>query len=252
LNISLDELNAQISGLATIQDNYKKFDDRLYKLLDRHYQGAINEISFFHLSRRLKGTEHNVDGRNLYDLLTTKNEYTDFLEKYNIKFDANEQRIDVIYQGNRIDWDNCHSGNPSSIKYRLGCFENTKDYCFNGLAFKDHINKSSYAISLSSGPEFFHRLFDCLNRRDILSCYIENSTYYCYEYCIPIHKVIFDGTNIYADDNEYLIMKKVVNWLISYYYDSSSHFYSENPVLRLPDNEILDGKFFVAKESLFN
>ncbi|MBR4414328.1 MAG: hypothetical protein IKS59_03310, partial [Aeriscardovia sp.] len=46
---------------------------------DLQPETEIDELLFFHLSRRLHGTEYDVSGRNLENLFTTGNALSDFL-----------------------------------------------------------------------------------------------------------------------------------------------------------------------------
>ena len=47
---------------------------------------AIDEILFFHLSRRLNTEKDSSLGNNLFDLLSTKNAMTLFLKEHDVEF----------------------------------------------------------------------------------------------------------------------------------------------------------------------
>lgn len=78
--------------------------------------------------------------------------------------------------------------------------------------------------------------------------YISNSNYYCFEYLIPISKVIFDGydcciTNL---DKTKVFLKEVLKYL---YYEMLGH-QSDYLVIRLPDNENLKREWYKGSEKL--
>lgn len=113
-------------------------DDDYIKKLDNFILETVgdlpDEILLFHFTRRLHGTENDVEGRNLADLLTTENAFSCILSKHGMQFIRGEQHIDVIYKGNIVDWDKCRNGNSSYMKVRLGYYKGREDYCFNGFA----------------------------------------------------------------------------------------------------------------------
>lgn len=216
----------------------------------RYKNGLINEILFFHLSRRLNGTEDNVVGRNLLDLLTTENEFSLLLSKKGIKFTKGEQHIEVYHRGKLIDWNKCWSGNSSYMQLRLGYFKGREDFCFNGFAFKDQLYKTTYARNLSGVPEFLGQLIECLERKDIGYYYIENSSYYCYEYKVPLDRVLFDDDEkLSGISKEKHIIKCVLQRLDSYRCGDVEYTCDhDNPILRLRDDDILEAEHFVSKE----
>ena len=114
----------------------------------------------------------------------------------------------------------------------MGYNSGREDYCFNGFAFKDLLYKNSYARELEDVPEFIGVLATFLKDRTIGTDYYEQSTYYCYEYLIPIE-----------------IAYQVIHRLHDYHYSNSKYMYdNDNPILRLGDFCTMDAKYFVKKE----
>lgn len=56
-----------------------------------------DEILSFHLACRLHGTDDEMEGRNLADLLLSENQFSMFMKKYGIEFFKGEQHIEVSY-----------------------------------------------------------------------------------------------------------------------------------------------------------
>lgn len=254
LKITPSELYTNLSKMG--EDNTGDYDGYVCDLesfISQHYQkGTIDKVLFFHLSRRLKGTENDTDGQNLLNLLTTENAFSSMLCKHGIVFSKGENHIDVFHNGMLVDWDKCWNGNSSYMKSRLGYFKGREDYCFNGFAFKDILYKNSYARNLSGVPEFLGGLIECLNRKDIGSSYMKNSSYYCYEYCIPISRVLLDGHDNYSDYLKELYLIKSVILRLDCYTSSNVRFMidDDNPILRLRDNDNLESEYFISKEHI--
>ena len=188
LSISVDELYRHINCAAE-----KAQKEEIGTIIsDLQPEIEIDELLFFHFSRRLHGTEDDVSGRNLEELLTTRNAFSDFLRKHEIIFIKGEQNIITYYKEREVDWDKCGNGNRARVKCRLGYVKDQEDYCFNGFAFKDPLYKTEYA-HLYLVPEIIGDLAACLGCKGLESDYRKNSSFYCFEYKVPIDRVIFDG-----------------------------------------------------------
>lgn len=209
-----------------------------------------DEILLFHLSRRLNGTENDKNGQNLFVLLTTPNPLSELMKRFGIEFFDCEGHIETLYMGKPVDWDKCYNGNSSYMKWRLGFFEKQKDYCFNGFAFKDLLYKNTYARSLLNMPEFLSQLIACLGCVKLEKYYIENSTYYCYEYKLPMKLILFDDNEaLPTDQKPHYLMKRIFQRLLKYK-ETNVRFMldDDNPVLRLEDNYVVPSDYFVNKE----
>ena len=123
LKISEVELKDNLDNM----DKMANDDDEYYEMIDAFVEERLlcplDEILLFHFSRRLHGTEDDVEGRNLADLLTTENAFSEIMKKAEIQFIKGEQHIDVLYKGQIVDWDKCYNGNSSYMKLRLGYFK---------------------------------------------------------------------------------------------------------------------------------
>lgn len=144
MSISVEKLYGGIDHFENIcGSNYDICNNEIRTFIDEHLpETSPDEILLFHLSCRLKGTEQDVIGRNLLDLLTTENAFSAAMEKFGIEFFKGTQHIETVYCGKIIDWDKCWNGNSSYMKSQFGYFKGRKDFCFNGFAFKDLLYKN--------------------------------------------------------------------------------------------------------------
>ena len=252
LNVTEDELYVIISEIGSrAGDDYDIWKSGIRDFINQHRPSSLpDEILLFHLARRLQGTEDDVIARNLLDLLTTENAFSKVLKEHKVEFYKEDGHIETIYNGKNVDWEKCWNGNSSYMKSRLGYFKGREDHCFNGFAFKDLLYKNSYARNLSGVPEFIGQLIECLGCRELGHFFMEHSAYYCYEYKIPIDRVMFDDHDSYSTGmkQKYLI-ECVIERLRDYRYSNPRYMYDhENPVLKLADDDILPASYFVSKE----
>lgn len=251
LKISKFELRDKLCIIArTAKDD--EYCELLDALIDERLSCLPDEILLFHFTRRLHGTEGDVEGRNLADLLTTENAFSEMMKKAELRFIKGEQHIDVLYKGKLVDWDKCYDGNSSYMKLRLGYFKGREDYCFNGFAFKDLLYKNHYASDLFWLPEFLGQLIECLGCKDVGKYYKDNSAYYCYEYKIPLEYVMFDNHDTYSYEQKQKYLIRCTLLRIAQYQNSDVGYMSDddNPVLRLDDNFTLPAEYFVSREEV--
>lgn len=243
-----DELY-KMSKKANDEDEYHK---KIDAFVDERLTCPPNEILFFHLARRLHGTEDDVEGRNLADLLTTESAFSKVMRKARIEFIKGRQHIDVFYKGKIVDWNTCCKGNSSYMKLRLGYIKGREDYCFNGFAFKDLLYRNNYAKELFYLPEFLSNLINCLDCESVRKYYVKNSKYYCYEYKIPLEYVMFDNDDTYSYEQKQKYLIKCTLLRIDQYWTSDTRymFDHDNPVLRLGDNFTLPAEYFVSREEI--
>ena len=224
LDIPVDELYQYIDYAAekAQKDQWAFNIDLFYEELgniisDLQPKIEIDELLFFHLSRRLHGTEDDSSGRNLEDLLTTRNVLSDFLREHQIEFIKGEQNLITYYKGQEVDWDKCWHGNSAYMKLRLGYFKGREDYCFNGFALKDLLYKNQYARNLYGAPEIIGQLAECLGCKRLENDCLENSSYYCFEYKVPIDRVIFDGHDNFSTSRKrqqivYCVLERLLQY----------------------------------------
>ena len=242
-NIFDKAYNSDYDSLETI------FSDFIYKYIKKN---SVDEILFFHFSRRLNSENDDFRGYNLYDLLLNDTVVSSFLKKYDIIFKKGEKHLELFHRGKLETFENVHGGNESNVKWRMGYYEGREDYCFNGFAFKDLLYKNSYARSLYWGPEFLNQMLQVIGREDVLEEYIKNSKYYCLGYKIPIEKVIFDRYDTLSlEGKKNRIVLEVLRRLYDYYVTNISYMYDEeNHCLRLQDDDTMDNKYLVFKEEI--
>lgn len=258
LDVSVDELYQYIDFAAekAQKDQWTINTDIFFEELDTiisdlQPEVEIDELLFFHLSRRLHGTENDVSGRNLENLFTTSNALSDFLRKHQIEFVKGTQNIITFYKGREVDWEKCCNGNSAYMKSRLGYVKEREDFCFNGFAFKDLLYKNQYARILLDGPEIIGQLVECLGCKDVVGDYVQNSSYYCFEYKIPIDRVMFDSHDGYSrPQKQRYLVHCILERLLQYRGATSTRymFDHDNPILRLDDYDTLPAEFFVQKE----
>ncbi|WP_249030221.1 hypothetical protein [Tannockella kyphosi] len=249
LDVSEESLLHQISSAAMSSDIFcqgiKEFvkQCRPVKKLDK--------ILFFHLGRRLN-SDINDNGLNLRDLLLNKTALSDYLASYKIAFQENNNYIEIYYKGvlQELDLDNYSStANVARLKVRLGYYQDRQDYCFNGFSLKDQLHQNSYYTALFSAPEFISDLAVFLKFPSVLKDYTKNSTYYCYEYLVPLSEVMFDNNDKLSDNEKVLFLIEKVCLRI-YEYNSRYIYDHENPILRLDDNASMHKEYFVSKEEI--
>lgn len=219
------------------------------KLPNHNY---IDQILFYHLSRRLNSEcECNI-GSNLFDLLTTKNSVSIFLKEHDVEFIPDEGRLELLYKGRKVPLNDSMDSSIPYLKGRLGHNHFRADYCFNGFMLKDLIYRNTYARDLFGAPEFIESLGNFLHRTDLLNDYLENSTYYCFEYKVPLHKVLFDQEEKLSNSSKPLyLINRVLHRLFEYYTSDLRYMFDHsNPIIRLMDDDTMLDKYFISKEEI--
>lgn len=243
------EIEAQQDKYLSNNQLEKTFDDFIKENLPRT---PIDEILFFHLSRRLNTTADSHIGNNLFDLLSTPNEMTQFLKEHDVEFTICDDHLDIIYRGAKIPLVDTSQSNIPYLRWRLGYNADRVDFCFNGFMMKDLLYRNSYARELYDVPEFIGVLATFLNRRDIGTDYFDNGRYYCFEYCVPLSKIVFDQ-NEYLSNSEKIryLLKQVLRRLYEYYtHDIQYMFDHDNPIIRLADNDTMQEQYYIEKEEV--
>lgn len=212
----------------------------------------IDEVLFFHLSRRLNSEKERSLGNNLFDLLSTKNAMTLFLKEHNVTFEVCDKHLNLIYKGKEISLEDTYNINISYLRQRLGHDKNRTDFCFNGFLLKDLLYRNNYASALYDVPEFIGVLSTVLKRKDIGTDYFDNSKYYCFEYCVPLEKIIFDGIEkLSIDEKVIYLLNQVLNRLYEYFASDIKYMFDHNnPIIRLADTDTMDEKYFMSKEEI--
>lgn len=237
-----------IAGNEVIQDDiFENFIDNK-KPVD-----LIDQIEFYHLSRRLNSNKKdgNDRGLNLRELLLTENEISSFLKEFGIEFNTNQEAISLIYKGKRIPLDN----SENRLRLRLGYCEKT-DYNFSGHALRDRIYINDYAEELSRAPEFISDIEKYIKKFlgekiDMVQKFEENSTYFCFKYCVPLEKVVFKGKENLSDiEKQKDLIKAILMRLYSYHIKEESD--GNNIELKLKENEVMESKYYIEKTEISN
>lgn len=213
---------------------------------------TIDEVLFFHLSRRLNAAEGYTVGNNLFDLLSTENAMTLFLKEHDVEFAVCDSYLNLIYKGNEVSLEDTNQQHIPYLRWRLGHNTNRIDFCFNGFLLKDLLYRNHYARELYDVPEFIGVLATFLKRRDIGTDFFDNSQYYCLEYCVPLKKVMFDDDEkLDTEKKEVYLLNQILNRLYEYYTSDIRYMFDhDNPIIRLTDSDTMDEKYFIAKEKI--
>ncbi|MEA4899425.1 MAG: hypothetical protein VB115_14445 [Christensenellaceae bacterium] len=254
LRVSADELSSLLikaGNVASCEQHFSsiEFDRIITEFIDaRIPTESLDQVLFFHLTRRLNESHDDTSGRNLADLLTSSNAVSKFLAAHDVKFVRD--CLYLFYKNEFISLESRHERDALYLRCRLGYDKGYEDYCFNGFLFKDMLYKNSYARDLFDGPEFIRGLSAFLRRPDIAMDYSRNSTYYCFEYCVPIQKVIFAGNDMMThDEKQRLILNRVLYRLFEYIDSGPQNINDQgNPILRLLEDDKMNSSHFVSKE----
>lgn len=254
MEISVPELYQYIEAAA---DSAKKdqwcFNQDLFdKAMEDFYSDMIeqelpNEILFFHLSRRLKGSENEIS-YNLQELLTSKNSFSDFLNAHQVTFRKGAgNKIVLYYRDIQISLENTMSTDVSYLRSRLGYNTSRVDFCFNGFAFLDSLMKNDYTRQLQDCPEILECLGRYLRIKGLVKDYAKKSEYYCFMYRFPMERVIFDGKdNLTIEEKQLHLLNRVAYRLYLYSGDSRYLFDHDNPILRLWDDDDASSEHLVS------
>lgn len=212
----------------------------------------IDEVLFFHLSRRLNTAADVSVGNNLFDLLSTENAMTSFLKEHDVEFSTFDGHLDLLYKGNKISLADTSQEHIPYLRWRLGHNTNRIDFCFNGFLLKDLLYRNSYARELYDVPEFIGVLATFLKRRDIGTDFFDNGKYYCFEYCVPLEFVLFDDNDCMTlSEKPKYLLNQVLNRLYEYHTSDIRYMFDhENPVIRLTDHDTMQEHYYTGKEEI--
>lgn len=206
--------NAQQDKLIDVNKLNKIFDD----FVEKHIPDVpIDEVLFFHLSRRLNTTDDCNIGNNLFDLLSTENAMTLFLKEHDVEFKVSNEQLNLIYKGKKVSFEDTSHQYVPYLRWRLGHNAGRIDFCFNGFLFDDLLYRNNYSMELYKAPEFISNLAAFLNCRKIITDFLENSKYYCFEYCVPLQKIIFDDDEKLENEQKPLyLLNRILSRLYEY------------------------------------
>lgn len=235
-------------------------DKYLDHLIDQTDRKFLDEMLFFHLSRRLNEPTYkelknfDKETKNLFELLSQQSPISTFLKEYGIEFRKSDKGyLDVLDKGKVVNLDPLSDNSISYLKGRLGYEEVGIDNAVNGFAFnitkKNNSNDylSDYYLNrLSSCPEFLSVLSSLLGRdQRIINDYKKKSTFYCYVYKVPLDNVIFDENDDYNNNQKIRFLFKNILSVIYHTIIYGEDNYTCNPIIRLEDNRNMPAKYFL-------
>lgn len=107
LNTSLEELQKLFDYVSHEAQQDLYFDAGKANALFTDFvqekipETPINEILFFHLSRRLNSSSEPI-GNNLYDLLSSSNATTCFLKEHDVELVLEDNHFVIIHKGKKF------------------------------------------------------------------------------------------------------------------------------------------------------
>ena len=191
-------------------------------------------------------------GNNLFDLLSTQNAMTLFLKEHDVTFEVCDKHLNLIYKGKEVSLEDTYQENIPYLRRRLGHNENRIDFCFNGFLLKDLLYRNNYVSALYDVPERIGVLAEFLKRKDMGTDYFDNSKYYCFEYCVPLEKIMFDDNEkLSIEEKAIYLLNQVLNRLYEYFSSDIRYMFDhDNPIIRLADTDMMDEKYFMSKEEI--
>lgn len=229
-----------------------ELEQAIEEYVSDNFSGPLDSVQFYHLSRRLNGSNLKA-GNNLYDLLLNKSIISDFLGKYGISFVKGPDHLLLYNNGKLEQLRESYNGNVSYLKWRMGYIHGDEDYCFNGFALRDRLQYNTcYFNQLGFCPEFIYELAQVMGKESMVWDYRKNSKYYCLEYLLPLDKVIIDGKDYLKSQRgkSLEILAACMLRLYHYWLDPKYYFDNDNIILRLNDADTMDEQYFVRAEKL--
>lgn len=256
LNIDNSDLFNKMNELNRIAKDKgeEEFNKHVIKFIDSCNLNMPDEVAFYHLGWRLND-EERVETKNLRELVLSENSFSNYLKNHDITF-SNDGLLKVFYKGKEI----LAPGKPFDrvagyLRMRLGMDSDCKDYCINGFAFRDSIEKDSYWKHLRLGPEFLQLFSEYIEDRKLIDDYIKNGQYYCFEYVVPISDIIIDDHNeIDNKEKTYHLLMQCFRHLLKYHRNRLFPEFedkNDNIILRLEDDANIKKERMISKELIW-
>ena len=222
-----------------------------------YFSITIKELSLlFEKAGEESQKENYFDGdifnNIINDFIDAKMPSTPINQRVFFQFTPTERNLELIYKGELVSLTDSFREHVPYLRWRLGHNENRIDFCFNGFMLKDLLYKNHYARDLYKTPEFIGVLASFLNRADIVGDYYESSKYYCFEYCVPLEKVLFDDCeNLSFEKKQKYLLNRILHRLYDYSVSEPRYMFDhDNPIIRLKDNDTMDSKYFISVEEI--
>lgn len=226
--------------ILVIDDLY----DYYYSIAKKNLKKEINQVSFYHVSRRLDGSDYN--GYSLLEVLTGNNTLADYLRSYGLTFKYNNE-IEMYVNDEKVIIPSGERNTPY-LKYRF-----KSDYSFKGYMFADQLKNNVIISTVEGGPEFFGHLFNYIdNDEELIDNFIKQSKLYLFEYLVPIEEIYFEGYEELSNkEKQYHMIAKAMQRLYFYKYDKAFVESDEdNPIISMIDDKTLPANYLVNKIEL--
>lgn len=123
------------------------------------------------------------------------------------------------------------------LKQRL---KDYRDCSIGGYAFGDKLKDSEFYELAVSGPEIFGYLY-LFSDQDgvIIDNFIKDSTYYQYEYLVPIEEIYFTNYDELSNqEKQYHILVRTLQRLYFYKYDLDFNL-DDNEIMSIVENKMI-------------
>lgn len=259
MDISVKELYQYIEAAAdSAAKNQTLFDQEIFdRAMEDFYSNMIeyelpDEILFFHLSRRIVGSEKDTS-YNLQELLTSNNRFSNFFNMHQITFKKGiGNKIILFNKGEQIQLNDTANTDVHYLRNRLGYNIVQKDFCLNGFAFRDLLMKNKYTLRLLDCPEILECLERYLNINGLVKEYAKKSKFYCFKYKFPIERVIFDKKDDLTIEKKQLYLLNQVAYRLYQYSRNWCDTDDDNPILRLRDDDNASVDFLLSTEIIYS
>lgn len=148
LDLSCEDYSKIIDLILRSDD----IDEEINKIIENRITTELEFIQMFHLSRRLYDS-NLIENDNLKNLLLKKSVISQFFKQYDISFVENNNNINLLYKNVVVNISDAkYEDFNSNIKFRL-----ETDYCINGFAFREGLEKTVIIQLYLEGLKFYMR-----------------------------------------------------------------------------------------------
>lgn len=184
----------------------------------------ITEINIYHWTNFINEPNELLP---LRDLLTSKNDLSDFFEEYGYIFEKDDKKLKIIKQGKQFGEEELKQINENKAFPLISRLE--RDFCINGVFPGNEAINSSYSINLV--PEIIKDIDDTFGENGkLINAFQERSQHYLVILSVPIDLLIIDGTSASYSSEEKKV-ELLFKALSSYY----KYGKCEPINIRLPD-----------------
>lgn len=250
-------LNITSNALYTVfADCYREFQkdceifilddqyDYFKRFVKEHLRQEINQIFFYHLSRRLL-VDDDLNGYNFVEVLTADTTLSNFLKKHHITYNYVNHLQMFIHHKNILADQHDDNYADTYLKQRFGYWY--QDFGIKGFAFGDTLQANEFYHTAASGPEFLNYFFTVMDADSLLEEYYQASTYYRFEYLVPLDLVYFEEyDDLSYQEKQYHILIKAMQRLYNYQYGQLWND-CDNPIISMKNNQTLSKLYFVKK-----